>query len=436
MMKSENKQRSSENLGIFGTFLLIFSFFALLGPIHGNPNGRSFVYQEAQDQAELSFNLSAIHEALDFFTENIMKAKSNSTSTQSRRLLPEEPKFYRAGDNIPDEFDDFPCSFRADEKAHRCAVDCEGDSLNCLPAMKWCAVAVECDAVVVAEGGGGGGGLAVLKRRAPTAADREAARHELEAARKKWGQRALGDAEKRRSYIIASYGGSGSKMFCGLIAMSPARLVNYIWHVHDPEPSFRKLHAPLKHPRLRRVTIKKGQDWRNVQFMDSDLNNKQKMVEIPEDKVDDFRFVFLYRNPIEAMLSRYFYGHCKNLRGDCGASDRQFPSYRQYAKEKGDRMRLEEHYDNYVTKQMGNDNRNYPIIALNYHKLWDQLPEVLDLLGLPSALAARFPPRQEKRRSTSATVGDATVEELARDFGVKFRALVAKVKAMPAVAVI
>ncbi|CAM9810921.1 unnamed protein product, partial [Heterosigma akashiwo] len=137
MMKSENKQRSSENLGIFGTFLLIFSFFALLGPIHGNPNGRSFVYQEAQDQAELSFNLSAIHEALDFFTENIMKAKSNSTSTQSRRLLPEEPKFYRAGDNIPDEFDDFPCSFRADEKAHRCAVDCEGDSLNCLPAMKW-----------------------------------------------------------------------------------------------------------------------------------------------------------------------------------------------------------------------------------------------------------------------------------------------------------
>jgi len=306
-----------------------------------------------------------------------------------------------------------------------CSVKCNNPD-TCESAKKWCAVTTECDAIIQVSPY-----MAVLRRKAVTFEDKQALRESLQQAQERWGDK-LSSEVKRRSYLITSYGGSGSKMLCGLIAMAPNKRINYIWHVHDPVPSQSKLFAPLKHPNLRRTNIRPGQDFRSIQFMDTDLNNKQRMVEIPANGIDDFRFVFLFRNPIEAMLSRYFYGHCKNLKGDCG-TDKTFPSYLKYAKESGDRMRLEEHYDNYITK---NSNRQYPIIAINYHRMWDDLEDILDILGLPRDLKSKFPKRAEKRRSTDATIGDATVEELVDHFSVKFSSLVKKVKSMPAVMII
>lgn len=42
--------------------------------------------------------------------------------------------------------------------------------------------------------------------------------------------------------------------------------------------------------------------------------------------MDRYRVVFIFKDPAEALVSRYFYNHCKNLRGaDCGGSEKAFP---------------------------------------------------------------------------------------------------------------
>ena len=47
-------------------------------------------------------------------------------------------------------------------------------------------------------------------------------------------------------------------------------------------------------------------------------------------------------------------------------------------------MRLMDHFAAYVHPAEGG--RNYPVVALNYHKLWDNLPAVMAALGLPPEL--------------------------------------------------
>lgn len=43
--------------------------------------------------------------------------------------------------------------------------------------------------------------------------------------------------------------------------------------------------------------------------------------------LDAYRVVLIYKDPAEALVSRYFYNHCRNLRGaDCGGSESTFPS--------------------------------------------------------------------------------------------------------------
>lgn len=43
--------------------------------------------------------------------------------------------------------------------------------------------------------------------------------------------------------------------------------------------------------------------------------------------IDSYRVVLIFKDPAEALVSRFFYNHCKNLRGaDCGGSEKAFPS--------------------------------------------------------------------------------------------------------------
>lgn len=47
--------------------------------------------------------------------------------------------------------------------------------------------------------------------------------------------------------------------------------------------------------------------------------------------MDSYRVVMIFKDPAEALVSRYFYNHCKNLRGaDCGATPQDFPSLERY----------------------------------------------------------------------------------------------------------
>lgn len=47
--------------------------------------------------------------------------------------------------------------------------------------------------------------------------------------------------------------------------------------------------------------------------------------------MDSYRVVLIFKDPAEALVSRYFYNHCKNIRGaECGATPAEFPSLERW----------------------------------------------------------------------------------------------------------
>jgi hypothetical protein len=294
---------------------------------------------------------------------------------------------------LPPGLRDFPCALRNFKKAQvttTCEIDC-GDT-TCSKARETCAVYVECHAMVLRGGGGRSGGgsslasaVAVLKTDTSRSRD-----NSMQRLRQSpwWGTPALATTAKPRIYIVASYGGCGSKMMAGWLSqLSPAHKT-YVFHLHDRSPP-KELHHMAKPP----APVIKGKgasDYRSGRFPGASRFKVDTGV-VPPAKLDDYRVVFIYKDPVEALVSRYGFGHCTHIQGDCGEdqgmSEKTWPKLDVYAKEQRDRMKLMEHFANYMEKggQAGGSEgaggssssssssqpkRSYPIVALNYHKLW------------------------------------------------------------------
>ena len=78
-------------------------------------------------------------------------------------------------------------------------------------------------------------------------------------------------------------------------------------------------------------------------------------------------------------------------------------------------------------------------MAVNYHKLWDNLPALLAALGLPHHLAATFPQRAETVRGGDDAELAAGGERLAATRAAlrhMYAPMVAEIKANPAVLVV
>lgn len=134
-------------------------------------------------------------------------------------------------------------------------------------------------------------------------------------------------------------------------------------------------------------------------------------------------------------MSRFGYGHCMHLQGECG-NEKQWPKLDQYASAARDRMRLIEHFNNYLNPKA---KRSYPVVALNYHRLWDNLPAVMAALGLPSSFEQQFPRRTETVRNdlTGAAEGNKAHTEATRAALRRlYEPLIAQVMANPAVLVV
>jgi hypothetical protein len=119
-----------------------------------------------------------------------------------------------------------------------------------------------------------------------------------------------------------------------------------------------------------------------------------------------------------------------------GESESAWPKLDRYAAMQKDRMRLMDHFAAYLRPAHP---RNYPVVALNYHKLWDNLPAVMAALGLPPALERTFPKRTETVRNdaTGAAEGNLAHTEATREALRRlYRPLIDEMATYPAVLVI
>ncbi|CAM9830412.1 unnamed protein product, partial [Hapterophycus canaliculatus] len=219
-----------------------------------------------------------------------------------------------------------------------------------------------------------------------------------------------------------------------------------VFHIHDPRPAD-KLFAKVARRGVSAGREGRGKDFRGYDFPEGDFPADGRLVE----DVDSYRVVMIFKDPAEALVSRYFYNHCKNLRGaECGKAPQDFPSLESYAEESGDRLHMESFYDNYCgpagadagaaggARGSGSAVRNYPVVCVNYHKMWDNKEALVKALGLPPGEASKMPKRTETVRNdrTSAERGEPFTLAVRERLRRKHASLSRKVFEAPAVAVV
>ncbi len=149
---------------------------------------------------------------------------------------------------------------------------------------------------------------------------------------------------------------------------------------------------------------------------------------------DDVRVVYLFGNPLNAIISffnrrvarsqlhgfggqedihpsrEWALNHCRNLQGEWQSLDSSW-GLEEYLDNGKDLFGLEDHFSNWHTAIRG-----YPILSLKYETLWGHLGEIAQFLEIPEVDTAEFPP-QEKRGSDWKSLSGPVQKKLYNMYG-------------------
>ena len=218
-------------------------------------------------------------------------------------------------------------------------------------------------------------------------------------------------------------------MLSGWISDLSSQHVVKVRHMHDPNPptEMHEFNRPIAE------TTHHQTDYRERHIPGGHFPSTTPA--IPVENYDDFRYIYIFKEPVEGLVSRYGHGHCEHVGGDCGSMD-AFPKLDQYSERGVDFFKISDFFLNWTTEDV---KRQYPIICLNYHKLWDNLPRVVEALGLPEELVGSFPKRTETVRndSTGAKEGNRAHTEETRDkLREMYKGVMEKIIKIPAISVV
>jgi hypothetical protein len=176
------------------------------------------------------------------------------------------------------------------------------------------------------------------------------------------------------NYYICSFGGCGSTVLHNYLSN-----FGNVYHIHDRFP-------PHK-----------------LQYVgdDNSLNNNYKEwfngVEISDDQLCNYKVIYIYRNPLYAIHSRFFnangpnYTHLQHIKcinnGYIGIQDLKIHNT--------DLFQLEEFFDNYT---IPNKNRNYKIYCVKYEQFWDNISFFNQKIGIPNVVEL-YPKKQERKHN-------------------------------------
>ena len=97
-------------------------------------------------------------------------------------------------------------------------------------------------------------------------------------------------------------------------------------------------------------------------------------ITVPEDKLNDYYVIYIYRNPSFAILSRFQdLKHLQHIQTD------ESVKLNDVLNTKKDLYKIREFYDNYTKP---NEKRNYKIYCVKYEDIFDKQDELSKLLGI------------------------------------------------------
>ena len=175
------------------------------------------------------------------------------------------------------------------------------------------------------------------------------------------------------NYYICSFGGCGSTVLSKYLSN-----FGNVYHIHDRFPPQKLTYVGKKN-----TTEDIHDEWFNS-------------VEIPEDKLGNYKVIFIYRNPIEVIFTRFAQQqgpnikHLQNIKCDNNGNINFFDVLHS----RKDLYKMEEFFDNYTNKT----NRNYNIYCIKYDFLFKNNFDILNfVLGIPN-IRALHPVKQERPR--------------------------------------
>jgi hypothetical protein len=160
-----------------------------------------------------------------------------------------------------------------------------------------------------------------------------------------------------KTFYVCSYGGSGSWMLYDALSK-----YGNVVHIHSREP-------PVS---LEYTGNQGGGDAYHEWFNG---------IKISDNKLDEYYVIYLYRNPIYSIYSRFVDHGIHNIKDhlkhiQCPNIDY---TLKDIIKQKQDLYKLEEFHRNYT--QTDKD-RNYKIYCVNYKEIFEKQDELSSLLGI------------------------------------------------------
>jgi len=169
---------------------------------------------------------------------------------------------------------------------------------------------------------------------------------------------------KEQNFYICSFGGCGSWT-----------LVNYLAHFGNA------YHVHSRNPPTNLTYVGNTNQTQNTTY-DEWFNT----IEIPEEDIDRYKVIYLYRNPIHAIYSRFQdANHLKHIE-TCETTE-----LNDVIREKKDLYEIQEFFMNYTTQHK---KRNYPIYGVKYETFFENIQSLNYILGIPD-IVNLYPTRKQ-----------------------------------------
>ena len=176
--------------------------------------------------------------------------------------------------------------------------------------------------------------------------------------------------DTNKVFYVCSSGGCGSTILFNYL-----KNFGNVYHVHDRYP-------PNKLEYIGKENTDKDvySEWFNG-------------VQIPEEKLHNYKVIFIHRHPIQVIYSRFAQRHgpnvthLKNIKCDNGGNINIF----DVLKSGKDLYKMEEFFDNYTIPK----DRNYSIYCVKYELLWENIPLFNRLMGIPD-IKGLYPEKHER----------------------------------------
>jgi len=180
---------------------------------------------------------------------------------------------------------------------------------------------------------------------------------------------------KNMNYFICSSGGCGSTILFNYLS-----LFGNVYHIHDRYPP-----KKLQYIGKENTDTNVYSEWFNG-------------VEIPEDKLNNYKVIFMYRHPIQVIFSRFTQikgpnvAHLQHIKCINNGNINFF----DIIKAGRDLYGIEDFFDNYVLPT----DRNYNIYAVKYELFWDNIQLFNKIMEIPD-VKDLYPVKQERQKSFS-----------------------------------